>query len=145
MSEETKAIIRRYYEQLWNHWDLAVADELVAPTVRFRGSLGIAVEGLDGFRGYVETVRRAFPDFHNAIQELIAEGDTVVARLRYGGTHRGELFGLPATGRRVVYDGVAIFRLRDGKIAEGWVLGDTFALRQQVGALSPPRDASAGA
>jgi steroid delta-isomerase-like uncharacterized protein len=136
MSQQTKAIIRRYYEGLWNRWDLAVANEILAPNLRFRGSLGIAVEGLDGFRDYVETVRRAFPDFHNAIQELIAEGDTVVARLRYSGTHRGELFGVPATGKRVAYDGVAIFRLRGGKIAEGWVLGDTLALRQQLGAWS---------
>ena len=138
MSQEPKAIIRRYYEELWNRWDLAVANELVAPNVQFRGSLGIAVQGLDGFLGYVERVRQAFPDFQNAIQELIAEGDTVVARLTYSGTHRGELFGVPATGKRVTYEGVAIVHLRDGKILEGWVLGDTFALRQQVGALFPP-------
>lgn len=119
-----KAIIRRYYGELWNRWNLGVADDIIDLDVRFRGSLGMSVQGIDSFKNYVETVRAAFPDFHNAIEELIAEGETVVARLTYTGTHQGELFGFAPTGRRVTYDGVAIFRVSRGKIAEGWVLGD---------------------
>ena len=135
-TEENKALIRRYYDQLWNRWDLGVADAIISPGIHFRGSLGMSVEGIDGFKRYMETVRHAFPDFHNQIDELIAEGEKVVVRLTYSGTHWGELFGVGPTGRQVTYPGVAIFRIVAGEVIDGWVLGDTFALRQQLGALS---------
>ena len=106
--------------------------ELIAPAVSFRGSLGISVQGRASFVEYVRFVRRAFPDFHNTIEELIAQGDKVVARLTYSGTHQGELFGISATGRRVTYAGMATFRIVDGQIEEGWVLGDTRGLIEQL-------------
>ncbi len=137
-AEANKALVRRYYEQLWNRWDFALADQIIAQDIAFRGSLGIAVRGREGFQQYMRTVRAAFPDFQNHIQELVAEGDKVVARLAYRGTHRGELFGIRATGKQVSYAGVAIFRIADGKILEGWVLGDTLGLLRQLGASSLP-------
>jgi steroid delta-isomerase-like uncharacterized protein len=130
--EENKALVRRYYEELWNRWSFALADELLADSLTFRGSLGVAVHGRDGFREYMRTVRRAFPDFHNYIEELVAERDTVVARLTYTGTHQGELFGIRPTNKRVSYAGVAIFRIDAGRIMEGWVLGDVHGLIQQL-------------
>lgn len=136
--EENKAIIRRYYNDLWNKWDLAVADELIASDIVFRGSLAVTVQGLDGFKQYVNMVRAAFPDFHNTIEELIAEGDKVVARLAYTGTHKGELFGMAPTGQRVTYSGIAIFRIAEGKVADGWVMGDTLGLMKQLGAFPTP-------
>ena len=81
----------------------------------------------------MSAVRTAFPDFHNTIEELIAEGETVVARLSYRGTHEGELFGVAPTGHAITYAGIAIFRIRNGMIEEGWVMGDTAALMRQVG------------
>jgi len=134
-TEKHKALVRRYYDDLWNRWDLALADEIVAEDISFRGSLGVTLRGREGFKRYVETVRSAFPDFENRIEELIAEGDQVVARLTYRGTHRGELFGSAPTGKRVEYTGVGIFRLREGQIVEAWILGDTLALMRQVGAM----------
>ncbi|SRR5579875_3763173 len=132
MENRNKSIICRYYEDLWNKWNVALADELLSSDVSFRGSLGVEVHGLDGFKGYVNMVRAAFPDFHNTIGELIAEDNKVVATLTYSGTHRGELFGIASTGRRVSYSGVAIFRLADNKILNGWVLGDTHSLIKQL-------------
>src|SRR5438067_8819293 len=111
-----KALVRRYYGALWNRWDFALADELIAEDIAFRGSLGVSVRGREAFREYMDSVRRAFPDFHNRVEELIAEGDRVVARLTYTGTHRGELFGVAPQGRRVSYAGVAIFRVADGRV-----------------------------
>lgn len=136
VSEETnKRMIQRYYDDLWNRWDLAVADELISSEITFRGSLGVSVRGLEDFKGYMRSVRAVFPDFHNSIEDLIAEGDRVVARLTYRGTHKGELFGIVPTGRQVVYAGVAMFRITGGKIVDGWVLGDTLVLMQQIGAI----------
>jgi predicted ester cyclase len=80
----------------------------------------------------MRSVRRAFPDFHNNVEELIAEGDQVAARLTYTGTHQGELFGVAATARRVSYAGVALFRIAQGRVVEGWVLGDVHGLIQQL-------------
>jgi steroid delta-isomerase-like uncharacterized protein len=127
-----KSLICRYYEEMWNRWDLSLADELIAEGMSFRGSLGIAVQGREGFRDYMRTVRRAFPDFNNRIEELVAEGDTVAARLTYTGTHQGELFGMAPTGRRVTFQGAAFFRIAAGRITEGWVLGDVHGLMRQL-------------
>jgi predicted ester cyclase len=127
---ENRGLIRRYYEELWNEWNLALADEIISPEITFRGSLAVTVRGLDGFKSYVALVRNAFPDFHNTIEELVAEGDRVAARL----TYRGELFGIAPTSIAVTYAGAAIFRIRSKKIVDGWVLGDTAALMRQLAA-----------
>ncbi len=129
------AVIRRFYDELWNGWDLTVADEIVAPDLRFRGSLGTSLAGIEAFKGYVEQVREAFPDWHNRVDELIAEGDKVVARMTWSGTHRGELLGIAPTGRRVTYVGAAIFRLADAKIQDAWIVGDTQELWRALGAV----------
>lgn len=131
--EKNKALVGRYYHELWNKWNFEEIDHLIGEAIVFRGSLGISVQGRDGFRQYVETVRKVFPDFHNKIDMLIAENDTVAARLTYTGTHRGELFGIQPTGRPITYAGVGIFRIAAGIIVEGWVLGDTFGLMRQLG------------
>ena len=131
-AEHNQALVRRYYEELWNRWDLPLADKLIDAAIAFRGSLGVSVQGREGFKEYMRAVRRAFPDFHNAIEDLIAEGDRVVAWLTYTGTHQGELFGIGATGRRVSYAGVAIFRITEDCIVEGWVLGDVHGLVRQL-------------
>jgi steroid delta-isomerase-like uncharacterized protein len=131
--EENKAIIRRYYEELWNQGNLALADELVAPDIAFRGSLSTRSRGIDAFKAYVRMVKNAFPDFHNVIEDLIAEGDKVVARLTHQGTHRGDvLFGSAPTGMQVSFPGIAIFRLEKGKIVDGWVIGDVLVLMRQL-------------
>jgi steroid delta-isomerase-like uncharacterized protein len=136
MSVETnKAVVRRFYEELWNRWDLGTADEILARDVRFRGSLGTSVEGIAAFKRYVEQIRAAFPDWHNRIDDLIAEGDQVVARLTWTGTHEGDFLGIAATGRTITYVGAAIFRLEDGRIHEAWVVGDTQEIWRALGYL----------
>jgi steroid delta-isomerase-like uncharacterized protein len=90
------------------------------------------VNGIAEFKQYVNRIRLAFPDFHNHIEELIAEGEKVAARLTYTGTHRGELFGLPATGNKITYAGIAIFEFKECKIVRGYVLGDTESLKRQL-------------
>src|SRR5262249_10298972 len=109
--ESRKALVRRYYDEMWNRWNFAVADELISESISFRGSLGVSVKGRDEFKEYMRTVQRAFPDFHNQIEELIAEEEKMVARLTYTGTHQGTLFGIEPTGKKVSYAGVAIFRI----------------------------------
>ncbi len=127
-----KSLIRRYYSELWNAWSVTTLEELISPNIVFRGSIGTAVHGIEEFKQYVNRIRAAFPDFHNHIEEIISEGDKVVARLTYTGTHRGELFGFSGTGTRIIYQGIAIFHFREGKIDSGFVLGDTESLKRQI-------------
>lgn len=127
-----KPLIRRYYSELWNAWSTTALEGLISPNIVFRGSIGTAVNGIEEFKQYVSKIRSAFPDFHNHIEDLIGEGDKVVARLTYTGTHRGELFGFSGTGRKVTYQGIAIFELRESKIVSGYVLGNTESLKHQT-------------
>ncbi len=131
--DENKKLIDTFYNRLWNRWDMGCVPEILSEDISFRGSLGVEKRGHREFIAYVDFIRAAFPDFHNTVEEVIAEGDTVVARLTYRGTHEGALFGVPASGNRIAYAGVAIFRIRDGKIADVWVLGDRLALMEQIG------------
>ena len=139
-AEPNKVLIRRYYEEMWNPWNFGLAAELLSEDITFRGSLGDAAKGRAAFCEYMRKVHQAFPDFHNRIEEVVAEGDTVIARLTYRGTHQGECFGVASTGKEVTYAGVAIFRVASGKVAEGWVLGDLLGLLRQLGARLLPED-----
>lgn len=125
-------LVRRYYDELWNAWRDDLVDELLAPDFDFRGSLGESVRGRDGFRRYRDRVRSAFPDFENVLVDVVAGGQRVAARLEYRGTHHGPLFDCAPTGRRIAYSGAAFFRVATGRLAAGWVLGDTEALRRQL-------------
>jgi len=129
-----KSLVRRYYSELWNAWSVAALEELISPEIVFHGSIGTAVKGIGEFTQYVNKIRAAFPDFHNHIEELIAEGNKVAARLTYTGTHRGELFGSCGTGRKITYSGLAIFEFKEAKIVRGYVLGDTETLKRQLAA-----------
>lgn len=133
-----KALIQRYYHEMWNAWNFAAADELLAADISFRGSLGAEMRGRAAFRDYMRQVQAAFPDFHNAIEQMIEEGDHIVVRLMYTGTHRGPIFGVPPTGKRISYAGAAFFRIAQNQIAQGWVLGDIMALFSQIGVHSLP-------
>jgi steroid delta-isomerase-like uncharacterized protein len=130
---ESRRLIERYYNELWNQWNFGLAEELLSPQVKFHGSVGIRVEGIPGFHDYMRLIRAAFPDFHNTIEELIAEGERVAARLTYRGTHRGEIFGVAPTGRTIEYDGLALFHIQYGRIASGHVLGNIVRLLAQLG------------
>lgn len=133
--EKNAAVVERFYYELWNEWNFAVADEIVSPHVHFRGSLGSTLEGLEDFKGYVATVRDAFPDWYNRIDELITSGDKVVTRMTWSGTHLGRLLDIEPTGKRVEYVGAAIFRLSHAKIEDAWVVGDTQEIWRALGKL----------
>lgn len=94
--------------------------------------------GLEGHNAIVALFRAAFPDQWWQIEDLIAEGDRVVARTTMTGTHRGDFFGIPATGRAVTLSGVHIMRIADGRIAEHWGNNDDLGLMRQLGAIPEP-------
>ena len=127
-----KAAVRRFYDEVWNRRDLTRLAEILDEGISFRGSLGPELRGREALAAYVETVHGALTDYRCDIIELVEEGAKVVARMRFGGVHRGSLLGFAATHRRVEWAGSAHFTFADGRIADLWVLGDLHALTQQL-------------
>jgi predicted ester cyclase len=122
--EENKAVVRREQEELWNHTgDLDAAQELFA--------LGRA----EAAKHQAAHFRRGFPDVVSTIEDIIAEGDKVVAHWRSWATHRGEYMGMPPSGKEVEFTGISIYRIEEGKIAQSWTVEDEFGLMQQIGAI----------
>jgi steroid delta-isomerase-like uncharacterized protein len=94
--------------------------------------------GLAGLKDVLRGMRTAFPDMHWSVEEQIAEGDKVVTRFEWTGTHRAEFFGVPATGRSVKVWGVAIDRFVGGKIKDTRIIMDALGLMMQLGAFPSP-------
>ena len=142
MSEENKALIRRYIEAIdgndssdWSILDEFIAEDVVVHNPQLPG----VTPDREGIKQAAEMFRQATPGRHE-IPLQVAEGDLVVSLIVARGVHAGELLGIPATGNDVETEGIAINRIDDGKIAEYWAVTDTARVLQQVGAL-PSRGA----
>jgi predicted ester cyclase len=131
--QQIRDLVERFYSEAWNRWDDAAVDTILTADFVFRGSLGDEAEGRDGFRVYRNRVRAAFPDFHNDVREVVADGDRAAVRLRCTGRQDGDLFGIAPTGLRVAYDAAAFLRSRDTQLCAAWVLGDLEHLKSQLG------------
>jgi steroid delta-isomerase-like uncharacterized protein len=132
MSEDAGRLVERFYAELWNRWDDAAVDRVLADDFTFRGSLGGETRGRAGWRAYRDRVRAGSADFRNEIVDLVVDGDRAAARLSYTGTHSAPLLGIAATGRRFRYSGAAFFTAADGRLIAAWVLGDLAGLRGQL-------------
>jgi steroid delta-isomerase-like uncharacterized protein len=136
MSEQNKTIVRRLFEELWNKGNLPVADELIAPTYTHHDAATSDVgRGPESEKKRVTMYRTAFADFRLTIEDIIAEGETVMARWSCRGTHKGDLNGIAPTGKQFAISGVTVARVANGKIVEGWVNWDALSLMQQLGVV----------
>ena len=134
-----KALVRRFFEDVWSTGDISRRDAFLAPG--YRGHMSGSPETIDrdGWTTWFQGFRSAFPDARFTVEDMIAEGDRVAARLTMRGTHSGPLNGIPATGRSVVVSGMSIERIANGRIVEGWNENDALGMLAQLGALpSPP-------
>ena len=136
-TEANKAIARRFLEEAFGQGKLAVVDEIVAPNHvdSGPGALPGLPSGPEGTKMLITAYRNAFPDLHFTIDEQIAEGNTVVTRWTAQGTHKGELAGLPPTGKPATVVGMGVDRVENGKIVESWGLFDQFGMMQQLGVI----------
>ncbi|MCA1717103.1 MAG: ester cyclase [Actinobacteria bacterium] len=133
-AEENKALVRRFVEEFWNEGNTTAADELMVIDAAIHMPTGEVVD-LDGLKSFAGTWRESFPDWHSTFEELIAEGDRVAERWTGRGTHRGELQGIPPTGKRVEVPGSVFYRIVGGKIVEFRGQLDMMSLMQQLGAV----------
>jgi steroid delta-isomerase-like uncharacterized protein len=137
-TEANKAIVVQLYEEVWNRGDLDLVDKLVAPNAvdhepqRSPGAPG----GPQGLKAVVTMRRSAFLDDHYTIEDLIAEGDQVVARLTHTGTHLGAFLDLPPTGKHIATPSIHILRFAYGQLVEHWASRDDMGLMQQLGAIA---------
>lgn len=137
-TEENKRIARRHFDELWAQGKLEVADEIYSSDCMGRYATHPEHGGYpecekEGVRGE----RAAVPDMQVTILDQIAEGDTVVTIWEVRGTNSGEMHGIPPSGNPIRIQGTHRHRIRDGKIAEAWAVGDLLGLLQQVGVVPP--------
>lgn len=133
-AEENKAVARRAYELLDTR-NIEGLKSLVDPAFVDHNPYPGQGPGVDGALEVVGMFLKAFPDFGHRIEEQIAEGDKVMTRYVWWGTHWGEMAGIAPTGKRVEVAGIEIFRIKSGKIAEVWRLEDNLSLMQQLGVV----------
>jgi predicted ester cyclase len=139
MSEENKAVVRRFNELVEEYWrtgDADALDEVVAPDF-VHHSPGLPPD-LEGMKQALPMFRAAFPDMRLTEEDMIAEGDKVVDRVTVRGTHQGELMGIPPTGNPVEFMETHISRIAGGKIVERWGQWDALGMMQQVSAAPSP-------
>jgi steroid delta-isomerase-like uncharacterized protein len=134
MSEQNKAVVRRIVEDHWNKKNPALIGELFATDCAFHTPDG-ALHGQDGARQLYNAYATAFPDFRLSTDDILADGNKVVVRYTFTGTHKGPLAAVPASGKPANVQGIAIVRLAGGKADEVRFVWDKFALMQQIGAL----------
>ncbi len=143
MSEENKAIVRRSYEAI-NRNDLDALGEVVASDMTDHVAAPGLAPGLEGMKQFFSSLHAAFSDLRMDAEDVIAEGDKVVTRVRISGTHRGEFMGIDPTGNRVEISGIDILRVADGKIVEHWGNFDDLGMMQQLGVIPEPGQQAQG-
>lgn len=135
-AQQNKALVRRYYEELWNQRQIGVADTLFAPDFRIWPD---AQPGTAGVKQFVARPLEVIPDLRVRVDDLIAdEGEKVVARFVISGTHLGILFGVPATGKTLEITEITVWRVRNGTIVERWTVADALGALHQVGSRVVP-------
>lgn len=140
--EENKAIVRRYVETI-HGGDIDEGEVLLAPDFVFRMSGTPEPLNRETFRELFLGLLTAFPDLAITNEDFIAEGDRVAGRWTTRGTHRGDLWSIPPTGRQVTITSMDINRIADGNIAERWHEYDALGLMQQLGVVPMPEQAGA--
>jgi steroid delta-isomerase-like uncharacterized protein len=134
MSEANKVAIGRFFEEVYNQGNVALFDELAAPSF-VSHDRGNPTQDRDGVKAIVGAIRAAFPDVHFTADDIIAEGDKVAARFTMRGTQRGDFMGIPATNREITVTGIDIVRFSDGKAVEHWHEWSGMELMQQLGVM----------
>ena len=136
MAQENSALIRRWFEEVWNQGRMEAIDEMASPDVIGHGQAQHDTDvGLHEFRNFAVGLRSAFPDMKVVIDQTLEQGDKVVARWTATMTHKGEFLGIAPTGKKATITGTSTQRISGGKIVEGWDNWDQLGLLVQIGAV----------
>ncbi len=137
-AQENKDVVRRFWG-VWEQGNIDLVDELLAPDY-VNHSPGIPGQpaGPEGVKAVVSMFQNGMPDLRVIVEDMIAEDDKVAVRYTLEGTHEGELFGIPPTGRRLSIKSITVERVSEGKIREHWRITDSLDMMQQLGAIPTP-------
>lgn len=138
LTEENKALALRLVEEVINQGKLSTLDELIAADAVDHSIPPGIPPGREGVKLFLGMIRAAFPDIHETVEDIIAEGDTVVTRTTWRGTHQGAFLGTPPTGKQVSVTGIDISRVATGKFVEHWQAADNLGLLHQLGVIPAP-------
>lgn len=145
-TEENKAVVRRWFDEVLSRGDLDALDSICAEChpqfAVVRGVMEPAPLGMSGLKSLITGLRSAFPDLQATVEEQIAEADKVVTRVTIRGTQEGEFLGMPATGRSFTIPGVSIWEVRGNLLIQEWVSWDALGMMQQLGAIPVPEAAA---
>jgi steroid delta-isomerase-like uncharacterized protein len=136
--QKNKQVVRQFFEAL-NRQDTERIGKLVLSTNYSFHFPGMPPMGWKEDKQFIAAVNNAFPDLHNNIVDMVAEGDKVAVRFNVIATHKGEFLGIPPSGKKVSFGGTAFLTISDGKVSEEWATADMMGLMQQIGAISAPR------
>jgi steroid delta-isomerase-like uncharacterized protein len=136
--EANKELVRTYTQTVFNEHHTDRASDFLAREVKWHGGTLGTAEGLDNVAALVRGFIDALPDLTATEQDIVAEGDTVAVRYVVEATHKGDLLGIPATGRRVRWEAVDVYRVSNGKIVEEWAGDDLLAILANLGVYTPP-------
>ena len=139
LTEKNKALVRRVVEETWNNKNLSVIDEFLSPDYIHHSLPPGMPRNRDGYKQMVRMHHSAFPDFHLTIEDIGAEGDKVVLRFYWSGTHEGEFMGMAPTGKKVKVTAICMHRIEDGKEMEQWAEANSMGLMQQLGIMPSPK------
>jgi steroid delta-isomerase-like uncharacterized protein len=136
-NEQLKEDARKLYEEVLNRGNLDKLNEYVAENMLEHQPLPNMPPGREGFRQWVQMMRKSFPDMRFEIQGSTVDGDKVWVYSTMTGTNKGEMMGMPATGKSVRVEGIDIMRYTNGKCVEHWGVFDTLGMMQQLGVAQP--------
>ncbi|HEX2916254.1 MAG TPA: ester cyclase [Chloroflexia bacterium] len=137
--EELKALVRLFYEDIWNKGNVAALDVFLEPDFVFHNPVfPVGNNGIEGYRRIVNTMHLGFPDQHWVLEDVLVDNDKVVTRWKMYGTHTGPYLGIAPTGKEVTISGMSIERFVGSKIAEQWVISDALGFLLQEG-FTPSR------
>ena len=139
MFEQNKAIFRAIPEKVVNTGNLDAADHYFAQDFVDHTTPAGLPNGLAGFKVYITRLRSAFPDLHFTVEDVVAEGETVVVRATVRGTMTGDFLEMKATGKTATWTEIHIGRLADGKVVEHWATIDQLGMLQQLGLAAIPQ------
>ena len=132
-------VVRQFIEEVLNQGKVDAAGQFFWEDMVEQVPLPGQGPGLEGLKDVLRGLRSAFPDMHWSVQEQIVEGDKVLSRFEWKGTHRGLFLGVPPTDRPVSVWGMVIDRFEGGKIKETRIIMDTLGLMMQLGMVLPPK------
>ena len=138
MSDANRALVHRWFEEVWNKGRVDAIDEMFASDGIAHGlpaDSGQPLRGSDGFKAFHQKFRGAFPDIVVTVEDTVVEGDKVAARCHVRARHTGDSLGLAATHQPIEISGMTIARVKGGKIVEAWNNFDFLSLYQQIGAI----------